>query len=648
MAFDHFAKEDEEEKGTGSDVGGLVGKPLGENSPVVTGNAKPEQAPGEGTSSGSFTNLQKYLDVNASLNQGGRVAGKTQEEVNAATAAQNQADTGFRAKVDNNTVKLDENLLNQAKVDPTKFFTQPKTELPQQQIETKPQKMNFSAIRPDEVAAPAGTIAPTVPPPVGPEGPSFSTQESRPAQITTLPKKYDFAAEEQAPVASQIETKPITAPPRELQAAAESAANAPQPLVGNADYENFVKMRDAKYGGPKSLVDEAELYNPAQQLTEKAREAAAATDSAGGRKALLDKYFGSGVERFNYTEGQKKLDNLLISQDPTARDAFQQVRDSSAQAGGNFDSLKAALEGYAGQGAAATSDARAKTRDLLGIDDAGTFQNRGVIQDDLGRIDQSVQARLDELAREKGVIASTKGIKDMNQLTAEQRQLMGNFDPSQIAATNVYKDDGYNTGWNVGSGYGYNVDASQYGAYVPEVDLNRGTVGTSQDMARIEALSKLAGLQQNFISNPDQAGLYSEGPLSQYKQDQFLNDVLGSRANYSGEMQGLLKNYQSQGGLTNAPDLQKGINNIRERWALDRVGSEVGAVGSGYGAGPVGGAPVSGNPLVTPIGGPVATPTPPPTNYNPGQGVGYTNPGIYVPPRNQGPIGGGTGPIRRR
>lgn len=645
MAFDYFAKDEEEKnKGAGADVGGMVEKPIGEESPVITGNAKPENGQ-EGTSSGSFTNLQKYLDVNASLNQGGRVAGKTQGEVDAARTAQNQADSGFRAKVDSNTVKVDDGLLGQVRTDPTKFFQSQQQPEQQQRIETKPQKMSFES---PELEAPPGSIAPTTPPAVGAGSTSFSTPESRPAQITTLPKKYDPAVD-----TTQRQTftgGPVIATPEKLAAEAGptgSTGYQPQPLVGNSDYDRFVQMRDANYAGPKSLLDESSLYDPAQIATEKAREAAAATETDGGRKALLDKYFGTGAGRFDYNEGQKKLDNLLISQDPTARDAFQGVRDSNQAVQGNFDSLKSALEGYAGQGAAATADARAKTRDVLGIDDSGAYQNRGVIADDLGRIDQSVQGRLDELAREKGIIASTKGVKDLNQLTSEQRALMGGFDPSKVAASDIAKDDGYNTGWNVGQGYGYNVDPSTYGQYVPEGDINRGTVGTQQDMARIEALAKLANLQQTFITNPQDAGKYTEGNLSEYKGDQFLNDVLGSRSNYNTEMQNLLKYYKAQGGLVNAADEQKSINNVRERWALDRVGNENGAVTGGLGSGPTGGAPVlEGNPLVSPIG-PIGTPNPPPTNYNPGQGVGYTNPIVVEPPRS-GAVGGGTGIPRRR
>lgn len=643
MAFDYFADDEEKDKkgtgGTGANqnqqVGGMVEKPLGEESPVVTGNAKPAGSDGAPTSSGSFTNLQKYLDVNAGLNQGGRVAGKTQEEVDAANNAQSQADSGFKQAVDSNSVKVNSGLIDQVKTDPTKFFGQTKdTSLLQRPpISTKPQIL----------AAPEGSTPPTVPPPVGPGGPSYSTPKVLPPpKITTLPRLA--SGSELGNPAPSISGGPVIGSPSKL--AAELGTPGPQPLTGNADYDAFVKMRDAKYGGPQSLVDVSELYNPAQQKTAAAQEVANATSSDGGRKALLDKYFGAGAGRFDYNEGQKKLDNLLISQDPTAKAAFQQVRDNNSASQTNFENLKAALGDYAAKGAADTADARAQSRDVLGINDAGDYNNSGQIASSLAGIDQSVADRKAELAREQSVLAGTHGVKDLNQLTPEQRALMGDFNPAgSVGANNIHANDTYNSGYNVDAGYGYNVDPSLYAQYVPEGDLNRGTVGSSQDMARIDALSKLANLNQTFIPNESDAGKYASGNLSQYDQGRFLNDVNASKSGYTQEMQNLLNWEKSQGGLINAGDFQKSINNIRERWGLPRTGSEKGAVGPGMGSGPLGGSPQTGNPSVSPIG-PIVTPNPPPTNYNPGSGVGYTNPITVEPPKRRGPIGGGTGPAR--
>lgn len=94
-----------------------------------TGNAGPSSAPGggspKGTSSGQFTNLQSYLDANADQGFGGKVAGNIQSEVDQANKAQQGAGTQFQQQVDQNTIKYDPNLVNQAATDSTNFVQDP-------------------------------------------------------------------------------------------------------------------------------------------------------------------------------------------------------------------------------------------------------------------------------------------------------------------------------------------------------------------------------------------------------------------------------------------------------------------------------------------------------------------------------------------
>jgi hypothetical protein len=122
---------------------------------------------------------------------------------------------------------------------------------------------------------------------------------------------------------------------------------------------DFLRMRNAEYGGPNSLVDEADRYKAVSGATGTAQEQAEATKSEGGRKALLDTTYGSGAGRYDYTPGQKNLDNLLIQNDPNSREAFQSTQQNAAAAGQGFQSLKDQLQGYAGQGKATTAATRA-------------------------------------------------------------------------------------------------------------------------------------------------------------------------------------------------------------------------------------------------------------------------------------------------
>lgn len=75
------------------------------------------------TSSGSFTNLQQYLDTNQpqATQLGQQLGGQIAQKSNDATSAINDASNNFRQQVDQNTVKLDPTLQNKAISDPANF-----------------------------------------------------------------------------------------------------------------------------------------------------------------------------------------------------------------------------------------------------------------------------------------------------------------------------------------------------------------------------------------------------------------------------------------------------------------------------------------------------------------------------------------------
>lgn len=90
---------------------------------VVAGSAPGGQAMGSSTdkpsSSGSWTNLQSYLDANKDQagQLGSQVAGNVQSQVNQAQGDISNASSDFRNQVDANTVKQDDTAVNQAITD---------------------------------------------------------------------------------------------------------------------------------------------------------------------------------------------------------------------------------------------------------------------------------------------------------------------------------------------------------------------------------------------------------------------------------------------------------------------------------------------------------------------------------------------------
>jgi hypothetical protein len=122
MPYDLFANQDEEEKQQGIPSGQ---KSLAPSGGIIDGGTPggggPKGNSGQPTHSGSWTNLDAYLDANQDQHFGSQLAGKVQGDVDAATAAQQKADSGFKSQVDAASASPDQNFVEQAIQNPTDF-----------------------------------------------------------------------------------------------------------------------------------------------------------------------------------------------------------------------------------------------------------------------------------------------------------------------------------------------------------------------------------------------------------------------------------------------------------------------------------------------------------------------------------------------
>jgi hypothetical protein len=113
------------------------------------------------------------------------------------------------------------------------------------------------------------------------------------------------------------------------------AALAPTPAqspVSEEEIKDFTKFRTGTYTGPKELQDATSLYGKAQQ----AEALGGLSRSEGGRQELLRRFVGGG----NYTQGQRQLDSSILGQQPgqlgaaarQARGAGNIVNEANVQA----------------------------------------------------------------------------------------------------------------------------------------------------------------------------------------------------------------------------------------------------------------------------------------------------------------------------
>lgn len=393
MAYVYEDLEDDKDKQQGD------GQQLGAGSGVVvseTGGAKGSEGPKEQTGSGTYTNLQSYLDANKAADMGGKVSGKLGETIEGAKKAQSESESGFKSAADIGSVDYNEGLVNEA------------------------------------TSTPEGVVS-------------------------DAQKKSDFS-----------------------------------------------KMRDAQYAGPQSF-NTTDYYQPAYQKTKQATDEASLTDTESGRSTLLDQYYGSGVNNYNYSKGQKNLDQLLIQNDPRAKEAFAKQREEANKLNTGFGDLESSLDAYAKQKAAQTAQTRANTRGAIGIDEqnqvaGGALQaQQDKIQSAFGQSQKDYERNISDL---------------MNQLKAKD-----------ISAENA-KKLGLTEGMRT-----YGIDPTKYGQQGVAPTIHTAT--SKEDAARLQALTELAGIDNTFLPYDNQVGTYDPATAGQFDTSRFLNDVRAKEASYN-------------------------------------------------------------------------------------------------------------------
>lgn len=279
-----------------------------------------------------------------------------------------------------------------------------------------------------------------------------------------------------------------------------SAVSNPTGFVGDSQsVEEFKKQRDAQYKGPNTFADSGDTYQKAFGATKKATDVTQSATSEPGRFALLNNYFG----RPEYSQGQKSLDNLLVSGDKTAMSGIEQARKNAQELAQNFQNQNKELSGYAAQGRGTTEATRMAARDALGIDGAGNRSGKGAIGSLQTELDSALQSRGSELDK-------------INE--AARNRKFSEIDPSIKALFD-----------ELGGTYG--VDPGAYLQTVDRAQLNQGTVASPEQQAKMRALASLADIT-NPIDIPGAGSLYGKD-LYSFNKAGFTERVGNEKAAFS-------------------------------------------------------------------------------------------------------------------
>jgi hypothetical protein len=135
------------------------------------------------------------------------------------------------------------------------------------------------------------------------------------------------------------------------------AATEPQ-YLDEAQQSRFADIINAKYGGPES-IRQAGLLEPAQTKVNEAARQGKNVQTAQGREELLRSMFGKNRD---YTQGQSKLDSLLLNTSEQGVGQLKQAAQGTQQLTKDLQKAEAGSQNLAQNRAAEIADIRSKSR----------------------------------------------------------------------------------------------------------------------------------------------------------------------------------------------------------------------------------------------------------------------------------------------
>lgn len=268
--------------------------------------------------------------------------------------------------------------------------------------------------------------------------------------------------------------------------------------------EDFQNWENQTYKGPNNLTDNQDAWNKYWSGASQAQTSSKLLGSEPGRFTLLDSYYGKP----SYNFGQKSLDNALIQHEGVGKQA-KNLQNQSAQLQGAGKAGETQLQGLAATAAGNVDASRKATRAAIGLDDSNnviTGEGAGAIGKQYSNVDSDLAAKnAQRQAEYDSLFSDLQG---------------GQLSDSELAQTGLR--NGQKT---------YGVDLSKYATQ--GAALNRNQTMTPEQRSRIQALSQLAGITDNYAS-----GAVEDGNINPYSfnTEQFNQAVSGAKGAYEAEL----------------------------------------------------------------------------------------------------------------
>jgi hypothetical protein len=258
---------------------------------------------------------------------------------------------------------------------------------------------------------------------------------------------------------------------------------------GQADAKAFQGWQNQQYQGARDLSGNQAANNQYWNGTSKADTSTRLLGSEPGRFSLLDSYYGKP----SYNFGEKSLDNLLL-QTPTLGRQTNQLKTQVAGLKQEGKTGADALSSFAGGVSGQVDKSRQATRSAIGLDDQGQVI-RGQGAGALGSVQDQIEADY------KVKLGQGKALGSAFDADSPEKA----FTQDQLSGLGLSAEDRL-----------YNLKLRDY--YDP-AEITRDQAANPEQRTRLNALSQLAGIDQNFIGK-DQPELGSKFNLEKFKKDQ--------------------------------------------------------------------------------------------------------------------------------
>lgn len=305
--------------------------------------------------------------------------------------------------------------------------------------------------------------------------------------------------------------------------------------IEEPDVKAFERFRSGEYKGPTELKDIGALRSQAEQ----ASNLGEFTRTQPGRFTLLQRFLSRPDNL--YTSGEQKLDSLLLGMGGTG--ALKQAR---REAVGAKDIPIVASQNAAARGSEAQEKAKRfadETRGLLGITNQGQLAETGGLAD----IYKGVQNRLGQYTQEYGDIYN-RAKEQLGQGYID-RDLVNriNFGGVPVDPSNP------NQIRTMGLDPISFLQRSQ--------DPTLASVTSPEEIAKMDALSKLAGIENTYLSDREQAGKYDPEKALGFDTGRFTGQTQQKLQDYETKLD-QPTNYGSI--AVPAPTLRAGLARVAE------------------------------------------------------------------------------------